>query len=110
MAEGIFYVCGKCQREIHVWDDGNPYYFDARGKKIYAYHPDPERARCTGNDSSHICLNCGAEFKVDSNSPRTDCPQCHSAEISPTFTLDGKPCPYCKQGTFARGSTRLDIS
>lgn len=110
MAEGIFFLCSNCHREIESWSDGNPYYIDALGEKVYAYHPSQDLERCIGNDDPHLCLNCGAKFMVDSNDPRTDCPECHAAEISSTFSLEGKRCPYCKRGSFARDSARQAIS
>jgi DNA-directed RNA polymerase subunit RPC12/RpoP len=110
VAAGIFFVCTNCGKEIVSWDEGKPYYRDPRGTKHYAYHPDPMRDFCVGNDFPHLCLNCGADFSVDSEEPRRDCPQCHSTEISGTFALEGKPCPFCKRGRFLRDPSRLDIS
>ncbi len=102
MAEGLLFVCANCQKSVHSWSDGNPYYIDDAGKKRYAYHPDHERlALCVGNDSAHLCLACGAEFKVDSRSPVAACPGCGSAEIVDTSSLGGRRCPYCKAGEFA---------
>jgi hypothetical protein len=62
MAHGVYFVCRGCGREICAWDEGNPYYLDEFGRKRYAYHPDQERDRCTGNDAPHLCLDCGAGF------------------------------------------------
>jgi hypothetical protein len=70
MAHGVYFVCRGCGREICAWDEGNPYYLDEFGRKRYAYHPDQERDRCTGNDARHLCLDCGAEFPVDSAAHR----------------------------------------
>ena len=101
MAEGIRFVCNNCSRSIEAWSDGNPYYIDERGEKKYAYHPDHGGlARCIGNDSPHLCLACGAEFNVDSQEPIKNCPLCMDNEIVDTFELEGKRCPYCKQGFF----------
>lgn len=111
MAEGIFFVCDTCLSEIQSWGDGNPYYLDELGLKRYAYHPDHEGlARCVGNDEPHLCLNCGAKFAIDSRVRRTDCPECHSTEISTTYELEGKDCPTCKRGVFARDASRWMIS
>jgi hypothetical protein len=33
MAAGIRLMCDNCSKSIEVWDDGNPYYLDRRGKK-----------------------------------------------------------------------------
>ena len=101
MAEAIQYVCDKCGHSVVAWSDGNPYYIDEQGKKQYAYHPDHERlARCVGNDSDHLCLSCGAEFRVDSREPISACPKCGSDDFECTFKLDGKRCPSCKDGAF----------
>jgi DNA-directed RNA polymerase subunit RPC12/RpoP len=100
MAFARKYVCTNCRRAIEAWDDGNPYYTTAAGKKRYAYHPDKKRNQCIGNDSPHLCLNCGHEFTVDSRSPTANCPKCAATNIVRTFGLEGKPCPYCKNGTF----------
>jgi hypothetical protein len=110
MAHGVYFVCRGCGREICAWDEGNPYYLDEFGRKRYAYHPDQERDRCTGNDAPHLCLDCGAGFPVDSAAPQASCPSCHSAKLAPTFELQGKPCPFCKEGLFARDLNRYDIS
>ena len=111
MAEGIFFVCTFCPEEVGAWDEGNPYYIDEFRLKRYAYHPDdrglPPRI---GNDEPHLCLSCGAKFAVDSREPRTDCPDCHSTDISPTFQLEGKRCPRCKEGVFVRDPKRYMIS
>jgi DNA-directed RNA polymerase subunit RPC12/RpoP len=103
MAQGIKNICSHCQASIEAWDDGNPYYIDYDGIKKYAYHPDFERFnRCIGNDSPHICLDCGEQFMVDSRAPITECPKCESAAIVRTFRLEGKECPFCKTGVFER--------
>ena len=102
MAQGYTFICNSCSKAIGAWSDGNPYYLDEDGAKRYAYHPDHERLElCVGNDSPHLCLGCGAEFKVDSRSPIDRCPDCGSAEICGSCDLEGRACPYCKAGTFA---------
>ena len=101
MAEGFLYVCGECGHSIEAWSDGNPYYIDETGAKQYAYHPDHERLdRCIGNDTPTLCLECGHEFVVDSQSPITSCPKCGANEFSESFKLKGQHCPYCKAGIF----------
>ncbi len=45
----------------------------------------------------HLYLSCGNEFNVDSQAPRGDCSECRSRQISRTFELGSKPCPYCRQ-------------
>ena len=110
MAQGFRFVCGKCDHAIVAWDDGNPYYFESvitkagkvKQKKKYAYHPSADRDRCIGNDAEHLCLSCTKKFMVDSEAPITTCPKCKSNEIVPTMELDGKSCPYCKEGVFGR--------
>jgi hypothetical protein len=85
-----------------AWSDGNPYYIDEQGQKQYAYHPDHDRlARCIGNDSPHICLACGEQFKIDSRAPIDRCPKCESMDIVGTYGLDGRRCPFCNAGLFA---------
>ncbi len=52
---------------VEAWSDGNPYYIDGGGAKLYAYHPDHDSlAQCIGNDDPHLYLSCGREFMVDS--------------------------------------------
>lgn len=103
MAQGIRFNCTNCNASIEAWDDGNPYYIRPSGKKEYAYHPDHDRlAMCIGNDSPHLCLKCGEEFMVDSRAPISACPKCGAAEISSTWSLEGKTCPLCKGGEFRR--------
>ena len=46
MAQCIRFACDNCSNDVEAWDDGNPYYFDRRGVKKYAYHPDPNFERC----------------------------------------------------------------
>ena len=56
---------------------------------------------CIGNDDPHLCLACGDEFMVDSCKPIAACPKCGDADISDTYNLDGRKCPYCSAGVFA---------
>lgn len=71
MVEAIRFICSECDKSIEARPDGNSYYLDENGQKQYAYHPDHKNlARCIGNDSPHLCLNCGEEFEFVS--------QCHS--------------------------------
>ena len=100
MAQGKRLVCGKCGNKIETWDDGNPYFIDSNGQKQYAHHPSRERERCIGNESPHLCLNCGREFMVDSRSPATRCENCESTNFVDTWDLEGHSCPKCKQGKF----------
>ena len=110
MAEGRRFVCSNCVRAVEAWDEGNPYYWDERGEKRYAYHPDPLRERCTGNDTPALCLACGAEFVSDSAAPVERCPACASNQVTDRWELDGKACPYCAAGTFRADPTSFTIS
>ena len=101
MAQALRYVCGNCRHSIEAWSDGNPYYIDELGQKQYAYHPDHERLdKCVGNDEPHLCLACGLEFNIDSRAPSAKCPVCESADITVTYELEGRQCPYCRTGVF----------
>ena len=101
MAEGKVLVCDNCAFDITAWSDGNPYYIDRQGKKRYAYHPDHAAlARCIGNDSPVLCLECGEEVMSDSRSPATSCPKCASSTLVPTWELEGRKCPRCRTGAF----------
>lgn len=101
MARGIRNICTHCATSIKAWSDGNPYFIDESGTKEYAYHPEHERLeKCIGNDSPYLCLNCGEQFMVDSRAPVSECPKCGAKDISDTYELDKKRCPFCKVGTF----------
>ena len=101
MALGIRFVCSDCGHFIEAWDDGNPFYIDETGKKIYAYHPNnDELAKCIANDVPYLCLTCGAESKIDSRLDPKACPECGSADVAETFGLEGVKCPKCRDGTF----------
>ncbi len=111
MAEGRTFICGHCRKSVQAWSDGNPYFIDEDGQKHHAYHPDHENLKkCIGNDLPHICLDCGHEFKSDSNSPATQCQQCTGHKLIPTFNLDGQTCPWCKQGVLEIDPTMWVIS
>ena len=110
MAQGIVYVCDTCGKSIDYWDDGNPYWIDEKGEKQYAYHPDPNRGRCIGNDIKYLCLSCGEVCAVDSTLPVSNCPKCQAENIVETRELDGKPCPFCGDGCFGRDTTMEMIS
>lgn len=101
MAQCLRYVCDNCGNDVEAWDEGNPYYIDASGKKQYAYHPDHGLLeKCIGNDSPHLCLECGEEFMVDSRAPIAKCPRCGSEDIANCYRLAGRRCPKCKAGAF----------
>jgi hypothetical protein len=90
--------------------EGKPYYLNDRGRKKYAYHPQPERDLCIGVESPHLCLHCGKRFDVDSRAPMTVCPACKSSETADTFCLESKACPDCKSGVFHRDPEYYCIS
>lgn len=100
MAYGKIFCCTVCSFKIVAWDEGNPYYRLPSGRKRYAYHPSAERDLCIGNDALTLCLDCGAQFMIDSEKPRTNCRKCKSERIADAFELDGLNCPACKEGTF----------
>jgi hypothetical protein len=103
MAQSFLFICNNCAHAIESWDEGHPYYFDKRGRKQYAYHPDPKRDQCIGVDSPHLCLACAETFRTDSQSPRVrKCPNCSSTSICDAYHLEGKNCPFCKKGIFER--------
>ena|SRR6516165_7925280 len=103
MAQAFRFICNSCGETIESWDEGHPYYFDKRGRKQYAYHPDPKRDQCIGVDSPHLCLACAESFWTDSRAPScAQCPNCSSTSICDTYHLDGKKCPFCKKGKFKR--------
>jgi len=111
MAEGRRFVCDECGNSVEVWSDGNPYYFDTRGKKQYAYHPDHEAlAKCIGNDEDVYCLGCGREFRVDSNHVADCCLKCSSQEVVSTSELGDRRCPKCSRGVFRIDPDWLPIS
>lgn len=110
MAQGIVFVCSTCAHEVEAWDEGEPYYFDAQGEKRYAFHPDPERALCTGLEISGLCLRCGAEVLSDEAAPPAPCPQCGQGEVVDACALDGRTCPFCKAGTFHADPDALRVS
>ncbi len=111
MAESRIFACNQCNKTIESWSDGNPYYIDASGEKHYAYHPDHENlSRCIGNDTPHLCLSCGYEFKVDSQDPITECNKCNSHKIEDLYKLNGETCPACHKGTFYIDPKRFTVS
>lgn len=111
MAQAFLFVCTECGFSVEAWSDGNPYYIDPNGQKQYAYHPNHDLlALCIGNDSPHLCLECGHEFNVDSREPVNACPKCGENHFQDTFELEGEPCPQCKQGKFGRDPDWFAIS
>lgn len=102
MAIQTISICDNCSHQISRWSDGNPYYLNLEGKKVYAYHPNhDELDKCIGNDSPGICLACSNEFMIDSLSPLNCCPKCESSSIIKLFDIYNKKCPFCHEGKFS---------
>lgn len=111
MAEGRRFACDACGEAIEAWSDGNPYYLDEVGAKVYAYHPDHEElAKCIGNDEPHLCLACGVSVMVDSRDPTDRCLACGAEALVDTFELEGWRCPACREGHFVRDPDFFAIS
>lgn len=100
MAIAACYRCSSCSFKIVAWSDGNPYYLDELGNKIYAYHPDEKHDLCIGNDVPNICSSCAAEVQIDSRFPSRTCPQCAALALVELTELGGRQCPKCKSGMF----------
>jgi len=110
MAVCYEFECNSCGARMGAWSDGNPYFIDDSGNKVYAYHPFHELLmRCIGNDVPHHCLGCGEEFNVDNRAPMNACPKCASTNICDSCELDGKLCPACKSGVLIKleGFTKI---
>jgi hypothetical protein len=110
MAQCIRFACENCGSAVDAWDDGNLYYFDRRGKKKYAHHPDPKRERCVGNGSPRLCLECGAQTMVDSRAQVAPCATCRSDQIVGLFELAGRRSPACKPGVFTQDPNFFCVS
>lgn len=100
MAQGFDFLCTHCAKTIAAWDEGHPFYLDVSGKRVYAYHPDPERDFCTGIESDCLCLDCGNEMRQDVDALLNPCSKCGSLRISDTTHLEGEGCPFCRRGVF----------
>lgn len=101
MADRIQFTCDSCGFAIKAWSDGNPFYIDEEGKKVYAYHPEhDELEKCIANDVPHLCLDCGKEVKIDSRLEQQVCPKCKSTRVFDTYELEGVGCPKCREGRF----------
>jgi DNA-directed RNA polymerase subunit RPC12/RpoP len=110
LAQAVKYNCTHCKHEIVAWDEGDPYFLDRKGAKVYAYHPNPDRDRCIGVDSPHLCLDCGSQFRVDSRAPIDACMNCGSKNIANIYVLENRRCPACRKGTFVRDPKYVLIS
>jgi hypothetical protein len=111
MAECRRFVCSGCGEAIEAWSDGNPFYVDETGNKKYAYHPNHvELEKCIANDVPHLCLQCGAESKIDSRLGSKACSECRSEKLIRTFLLEGVKCPTCDSGHFVSDNDFQRIS
>lgn len=111
MAQCIRFTCDSCGFSIEAWSDGNPFYIDENGKKVYAYHPNhDELSKCIANDVPHICLDCGNEVKIDSRLETKACPKCRSSKVVETYELSGVECPKCGEGRFKQDEGIVAIS
>ena len=109
MAHGYDFRCTHCAKTIVAWDEGHPFYLDATGKRVYAYHPDPERDFCTGIESDSLCLDCGKQMRQDVDAFLKPCRKCKGVNIADVTGLEGKGCPFCRRGMFRvdEGSHRV---
>jgi predicted RNA-binding Zn-ribbon protein involved in translation (DUF1610 family) len=105
MAQLLNFSCDNCARSFEAWDDGNPFFLNSKGQKIYAYHPNKLRDRCTGNDPTEICMNCGFVLNPAKNSQTQVCPDCKGVIFRDILSLDGVVCPFCKDGVFRVSGT-----
>lgn len=111
MAQCIKYDCNHCNTSVSAWSDGNPYFINDDGEKVYAYHPNYEDLeRCIGNDEPYICLECSESFLIDSRNSILLCSKCNSEQIVSTYELQDKTCPFCKKGAFIQDSNFFVIS
>jgi DNA-directed RNA polymerase subunit RPC12/RpoP len=110
MAAGRTLRCSACAHAVVAWDDGNPYYVDAFGEKVYAHHPSPERERCTENEVPVLCLGCGAEAVRDTAAPIVRCPACGARKLVAVWRLEGRRCPHCRLGSFAMDPESFIVS
>ena len=111
MAEGRLLICGHCAFEVMAWSDANPYYFDSRGRKRYAHHPDHENlARCIGLNVPHLCIACGEEIQIDAAVGLPVCPMCKSDRLVDMWEREGHQCPKCRSGRFVDDPRRGAVS
>ena len=115
MSMAKLFFCSKCNFEIEVWDDGNPYIIYPLRKRNYFYHPDNVddfikqitgnnfsvelmndlKNNFSGNAPNHICLDCGKVRKIDPDKDIMECKTCKSKNIIDTYNLKHKKCPFC---------------
>ena len=46
----------------------------------------------------------------DGSAPTYHCPKCQESEFTNTYELEGKRCPYCKNGSFSPDPEHRRIS
>ncbi len=123
MAQCTRFTCSHCAFGIDSWDDGNPYFADAAGKRHYFYHPGGESAmrayyqvetallmetktfaefaqERSGNEGDWLCENCGRQTQRDPRRDSMRCSGCKQETLIANSRLEGRPCPKCKNGTF----------
>jgi DNA-directed RNA polymerase subunit RPC12/RpoP len=49
--------------------------------------------------SGYLCLACGEWSSLDDNRDPMQCQRCRSENIVMDGKLDGRPCPFCREGT-----------
>ena len=122
----MIFTCDSCSFEIASWGDGNPYIEGPDGKRHHFYHPceDEQIARIVetilgrvptsneidemlqqhcGNESNHICLDCGSRSLRNEKEAKVPCRDCGSTSVADAYHLAKKPCTACKAGTFDVG-------
>jgi len=120
MAARYKFACTRCDYSVGIWDEGNPYARDWRGRRWFIYHPNyfeqvvdkyaraegrfisEEEAKQllnhSGNASEHVCLECGHITWIDPRCDELRCWWCDGTVVK-GLALAGQPCPRCKQGT-----------
>lgn len=104
------FTCDNCAFAIEAWDEGNPFYVNHEGKKVYVYHPSSDRCLAIANDEPHLCLGCGKQVKIDSRLERKACTKCSSTKLVKTYQLEEVECPKCKKGHFRQEEGFVAIS
>jgi len=111
--------CNRCDYAVEIWDEGNPYAQDWRGRRWFIYHPhlfegvvhEYERhegrfvsqeekeqlLRHSGNASEHVCLTCGRITWIDPRVEPLRCWWCDGVAIK-GLALVGQTCPRCEAG------------
>jgi hypothetical protein len=112
-------ACNRCDYAVEIWDEGNPYAQDWRGRRWFIYHPhffkevayeyerhegrfvsQEEKDQLLwhrGNAVEHVCLTCGRITWIDRRFDSLQCWWCDGAVIR-GFALAGLTCPRCCEG------------